>query len=57
MLTVDETLRLLGIGRTKLFLLMKEGRIEPANRNPLLKRPRALRFRRADVEALLRQPE
>ncbi len=55
LLSTEEVIDLLGISRTTLFKLMREKKIEPIPTSPLLKRPRRLRFRRADVERLMRQ--
>jgi len=49
---LPEVLETLGVGRTTLYKLIKEGRIAPLPKSPLIKRAARLRFRRADVEAL-----
>lgn len=51
-MTAIEAAKVLGISRTTLFKLMREGAIAPIPTSPLLKRPRRLLFRRADVERL-----
>lgn len=48
----QEVLSALGISRTTLFRLMKDGKLEPLPKPPYLKRARKLQFRRADVERL-----
>lgn len=55
-MTAIEAAKALGISRTTLYKLMREGAIAPIPTSPLLKRPRRLLFRRADVLALLRPP-
>jgi predicted DNA-binding transcriptional regulator AlpA len=54
-MTTREVLDYLEIGRTKLYEIIKEGRLAPLPKNPL-KQIERLRFRRADVEALRPPP-
>ena len=52
LLTTKEVLSLLRISRASLYNMMKEGKIAPIERTPVLKQPR-LQFRRSDVDHLL----
>lgn len=54
-LSLKETLAILKIGRSSLYRLINQNRIQPSNRTPLLSRPRELKFRRSDVEKLLQE--
>lgn len=56
-LSLKETLAILKIGRSSLYRLINQNRIQPSNRTPLLSRPRELKFRRSDVERLLQDAE
>jgi predicted DNA-binding transcriptional regulator AlpA len=53
-LDLKETLIFLGIGRSSLYRLMETGKIQPSNRTPLLSRPGRLKFRKSDLERLIR---
>lgn len=55
LLTVEQALAILEFSYNTLQRRIKAGRLRPANLNPALDRPKALLFRRADVERLLRE--
>jgi hypothetical protein len=56
--TVEQAVEILGIGRTTLFTkFIKPGKLQPINRTKLLARPRQLLFNRADVIELKRKAE
>jgi len=55
LLTVEQALAILRFSYNTLQRRIRQGRITPANVNPALDRPKALLFRRADVERLLRE--
>lgn len=55
LLTTQETLALLGVSRTTLYAIIREGILKPVEPRTVTKRtPRNL-YRRADVERLLRE--
>ena len=56
-LNLKETLAMLKIGRSSLYRLINQNRIQPSNRTPLLSRPRELKFRRGDIKRLLQDAE
>lgn len=51
-LTQPEVLKLLGISRTQLYKLRRQGKIEPIDQPIVAKGYFKLRFRRTDVEQL-----
>jgi predicted DNA-binding transcriptional regulator AlpA len=53
LIDAKETMKLLKIGRTKLYELIKAGVLKPANQSPLKQRQRWI-FNRAEVEDLLK---
>jgi len=56
LMKTDEVLATLEISKPTLYVLIDEGRIAPyPPKNPLLKRPRRLTFKREDVMALKAQ--
>ncbi len=55
-LNVKETMALLGnISRSTLQRLMDSGELSPIPSSPVLLKPRALYFKRSDLEALLKK--
>ena len=57
LMKTDEVLAVLEISKPTLYKLIEEGTLTPLPKNPLLKRPRRLLFKREDVERLIEQQD
>ncbi len=54
MITTQEAMLLLGVSRTTIHQLIREGYLNPESYSPALKRPKRHYFHREEVELLLK---
>ena len=54
MITTQEAMLLLGVSRTTIHALIREGYLHPETYSPALKRPKRHYFRREEIDLLLK---